>query len=67
MQDDLDETMTMWTYDETMKCFSNTCWLLLMQCENGSKSDKLLVNERESVTRLLLVTVRCTRLMKLVR
>ena len=32
-------------------------------CENISESHKLLVNEIVSVTRLLLVTVRCTRLL----
>ena len=33
--------------------------------KNFSESDKVLVNERVvSVTRLLLVTVRCTRLMR---
>ena len=36
-------------------------------CENSSESDKLLVNVRDSVTRLLLVTVRCTMLMRLMR
>ena len=36
-------------------------------CKNSSESDKLLVNEMVSVTRLLLVTVRCTWLIRLVR
>ena len=29
-------------------CIYNTCWLLLRIAENGSESDKLLVNERDS-------------------
>ena len=39
------ETMTMWTEAETTKCFSNTSWLLMLQCEKGSVSDKLLVHK----------------------
>ena len=35
-------------------------------CENSSERDKLLVNERDSVTRLLLLIARCTRLMRIV-
>ena len=38
--------------------------VIAANCENISKSDKLLVNERDSECRnLLLVTVRCTMLM----
>ena len=35
--------------------------------ENSSESDKLLINEIVSVTRLWLQTVRSTRMMRLVR
>ena len=49
IQDDLDETMTMWKDSETTKCFSNTCWLLLLlTVKMAVKVTVLTVNERDS-------------------
>ena len=42
--------------------------VIAANCENSNESEKLLVKgEIVSATRLLLVTVRCTRLRRLVR
>ena len=38
----------MWTDSDTMKCFSNTCWLLLLLTVKIAVSDKFLVNKRDS-------------------
>ena len=52
----LDETMTIWIDSETMKCFSNTCWLLLLLIVKIALrvSNIKLMRELVSVTRLLL-------------
>ena len=53
----------MWTDSETTKCFSNTCWLLLLlTVKIAVRVTKLwLMREIVSVTRLLhVVTVRLT-------
>ena len=54
---DLDETMTMWTDSETMKCFSKTCFIVIAaNCENSSESDKLLVNEWDGECHMAVVS-----------
>ena len=60
----------MWTDAETRKCFSNTRWLLLLLTVKIAvrvTNFYILIREIESVTKLLLVTVRCASLMRLMR
>ena len=66
IHNDVDETMTMWTDSETMKCFSNTCWLWLLL--TMKIADKLLINERDHECHKAVVSdSKVTCMMRLVR
>ena len=55
---DLHETLTMWADSETMKCFPNTCWLLLLLTVKIAMRVPNFYLMREIVSRgLLFVTV----------